>query len=362
MIHLFIYSLIQFYTEEEEIDEELTIVGIGKDGLYIPPYGPVIRSRSSMRARGLESDDDVQISESQASFCPGCASGPGSDPGSLSMTAAEAGSIEIIMDENYKKNLARSRSNSIEKREEDLRRENDISNGKNKENNEVSETRKKEDNSVQSSNIKISRRKGAGDWSKGYVGVASKSSDDADKGHGDADDDKGVITVRRLNSHVASIVRTAGTEMKKKIQIEKKEKEEKEKRERARRYLNNENEVSDGISSSKIRDEIKEDHTQHDSTGKESISYKKGSGRERALSGAVSTSDDVYQIPSPFNLSDHVVLIAGVGANPLNWAPANSLILPIIYFIKAVRAHSGDKIVVLCERAQELIPLIGEVH
>ena len=60
-------------TEEEEMPEEPILLGSNREGTYIPPYGPVSRSRSSMRARGPESTDEFQNLDS----CHGPSSGLG---------------------------------------------------------------------------------------------------------------------------------------------------------------------------------------------------------------------------------------------------------------------------------------------
>ena len=338
--------------------EEPILLGSNREGTYIPPYGPVSRSRSSMRARGPESTDEFQNLDS----CHGPSSGLGHvsnpGPGSLQLPAESAvgeSTIGIVMEDNTKRNFVRSRSNSIERREEGLKR------------NQSSEMLNRGGNTdLGVINTAHSRSTvSGGEWMAGKesrsprvsTGVlSSRTSDNVA-----VDEEKGVITVRRLNSLVASIVRNAGTEMKKKNQLERKEIND---RERAKKYLADEKDENDRFSNRNIPLEVDPDRSSHNmgESRKETSSSKKNGGRERAVSGAIPHDDkeDVYATPCQNNLLNHVVLIAGIGPNPANWAPANSLILPIIFFIKAIRAHSGDKIIVLCERAQELIPLIGD--
>ena len=346
--------------EEEETPEEPILLGSNREGMYIPPYGPVSRSGTSMRARGPESIDDFQNFDSCHGSSSGLgyksSSGPGSGPGSVPATAESAVAemtIGIVMEDNIKKNFVHSRSDSIE---EELKK------------NQTSEVVNRGNNSdIGVINITKNRNGANGRELNGGNGndamsprVSTRVLNNRTNDIG-VDDEKGVITVRRLNSLVASIVRTAGTEIKKKNQFERKESYD---RERAKKCLADEKDENDRISTRDITLSIDPDRSSGEmgmGSRKESTSFKRGGGRERAVSGAVPHDDveDVYATPSENNLSNHVVLIAGVGPNPVHWAPANTLILPIIFFIKAIRGHSGDKIIVLCERAQELIPLIG---
>ena len=61
------------------------------------------------------------------------------------------------------------------------------------------------------------------------------------------------------------------------------------------------------------------------------------------------------------NLSNHLVVILTSCGLP-HCLTAHQLMLPIIFFIKTVRVHSSDHIVVLCERAAELAPLTVEIQ